>query len=145
MGALLVAVGGEFSLSLRHEHLLMFCRAQVAEKVKLFFFEYARNRHKMTTLTPSYHAVSHSMSARQLLLIQSSTCRKHTVQTTIDSTCDRFSILRGFPFNSVPSTRRLQRVSVITQLHRISADVVHSNFSAGQIAEDESKGRVIMQ
>lgn len=30
---------------------------QVAEKVKTFFFEYARNRHKMTTLTPSYHAV----------------------------------------------------------------------------------------
>src|ERR1700733_3041189 len=30
---------------------------QIAEKVKLFFFEYARNRHKMTTLTPSYHAV----------------------------------------------------------------------------------------
>ena len=30
---------------------------QVAEKVKHFFFEYARNRHKMTTLTPSYHAV----------------------------------------------------------------------------------------
>jgi hypothetical protein len=31
--------------------------SQIAEKVKLFFFEYARNRHKMTTLTPSYHAV----------------------------------------------------------------------------------------
>jgi NAD+ synthase (glutamine-hydrolysing) len=31
--------------------------AQIAETVKLFFFEYARNRHKMTTLTPSYHAV----------------------------------------------------------------------------------------
>ncbi|WFD02835.1 NAD(+) synthase (glutamine-hydrolyzing) [Malassezia obtusa] len=33
---------------------------QIAEKVKLFFFEYARNRHKMTTLTPSYHAESYS-------------------------------------------------------------------------------------
>ena len=33
---------------------------QVASKVKLFFFEYARNRHKMTTLTPSYHAESYS-------------------------------------------------------------------------------------
>lgn len=31
---------------------------QIAEKVKLFFFEYARNRHKMTTITPAYHAVS---------------------------------------------------------------------------------------
>ncbi|EPQ29776.1 uncharacterized protein PFL1_02449 [Pseudozyma flocculosa PF-1] len=34
--------------------------ARIAEKVKLFFFEYARNRHKMTTLTPSYHAESYS-------------------------------------------------------------------------------------
>ena len=33
---------------------------QIADKVKLFFFEHARNRHKMTTLTPSYHAVSDS-------------------------------------------------------------------------------------
>jgi hypothetical protein len=32
-------------------------RLQIAAKVKLFFFEYARNRHKMTTITPSYHAV----------------------------------------------------------------------------------------
>lgn len=34
--------------------------AEIAVKVKLFFFEYARNRHKMTTLTPSYHAESYS-------------------------------------------------------------------------------------
>ena len=33
---------------------------QIAAKVKLFFFEYARNRHKMTTLTPSYHAESYA-------------------------------------------------------------------------------------
>lgn len=33
---------------------------QIAGKVKLFFFEYARNRHKMTTITPSYHAVRFS-------------------------------------------------------------------------------------
>lgn len=33
---------------------------EIARKVKLFFFEYARNRHKMTTLTPSYHAESYS-------------------------------------------------------------------------------------
>ncbi len=37
--------------------MLRLFTSQVAEKVKLFFFEYARNRHKMTTLTPSYHAV----------------------------------------------------------------------------------------
>lgn len=34
-------------------------RMQIAEKVKRFYFEYARNRHKMTTITPSYHAVRH--------------------------------------------------------------------------------------
>jgi len=34
--------------------------SQIADKVKHFFFEYARNRHKMTTITPSYHAESYS-------------------------------------------------------------------------------------
>ena len=33
---------------------------EVAEKVKRFFRYYAINRHKMTTLTPSYHAESYS-------------------------------------------------------------------------------------
>lgn len=33
---------------------------QVAEKVKRFFFYYSINRHKMTTLTPSYHAETYS-------------------------------------------------------------------------------------
>ncbi|XP_007947462.1 glutamine-dependent NAD(+) synthetase [Orycteropus afer afer] len=33
---------------------------QVAEKVKLFFSKYSVNRHKMTTLTPAYHAESYS-------------------------------------------------------------------------------------
>uniref|UniRef100_K3WJV2 Glutamine-dependent NAD(+) synthetase n=1 Tax=Globisporangium ultimum (strain ATCC 200006 / CBS 805.95 / DAOM BR144) TaxID=431595 RepID=K3WJV2_GLOUD len=32
----------------------------VAEKVKRFFFYYSVNRHKMTTLTPSYHAENYS-------------------------------------------------------------------------------------
>jgi NAD+ synthase (glutamine-hydrolysing) len=32
----------------------------VAEKVKRFFFFYSINRHKLTTLTPSYHAESYS-------------------------------------------------------------------------------------
>ncbi|GAA6035581.1 hypothetical protein JCM8097_004912 [Rhodosporidiobolus ruineniae] len=32
----------------------------IAEKVKKFFFYYAINRHKMTTLTPSYHAEAYS-------------------------------------------------------------------------------------
>jgi NAD+ synthase (glutamine-hydrolysing) len=33
---------------------------EVAEKVKRFFRYYAINRHKMTTLTPSYHAEAYS-------------------------------------------------------------------------------------
>ena len=33
---------------------------QIAEKVKFFFTHHTRNRHKMTTLTPSYHAESYS-------------------------------------------------------------------------------------
>ena len=33
---------------------------QVGDKVKFFFTMYARNRHKMTTLTPSYHAEAYS-------------------------------------------------------------------------------------
>ncbi|XP_075401339.1 glutamine-dependent NAD(+) synthetase isoform X2 [Tenrec ecaudatus] len=49
----------------------MFCRLvtlwrerysprQVAEKVQRFFSKYSANRHKMTTLTPAYHAESYS-------------------------------------------------------------------------------------
>lgn len=34
--------------------------AEVAAKVKRFFFYYGINRHKMTVLTPSYHAESYS-------------------------------------------------------------------------------------
>ncbi|KAL5492179.1 QNS1 [Sanghuangporus weigelae] len=43
-----------------HEWGSKFSPLQIADKVKLFFFEYARNRHKMTTLTPAYHAESYS-------------------------------------------------------------------------------------
>ena len=32
----------------------------IADKVKRFFYFYSVNRHKMTTLTPSYHAESYS-------------------------------------------------------------------------------------
>ena len=34
--------------------------SQVADKVKHFFSKYSMNRHKMTTLTPAYHAESYS-------------------------------------------------------------------------------------
>ncbi|KAF8159641.1 hypothetical protein B0H34DRAFT_704302 [Crassisporium funariophilum] len=43
-----------------HEWGSILSPTQIAVKVKLFFFEYARNRHKMTTLTPAYHAESYS-------------------------------------------------------------------------------------
>lgn len=33
---------------------------QVADKVKRFFSKYSVNRHKMTTLTPAYHAENYS-------------------------------------------------------------------------------------
>lgn len=33
---------------------------QVADGVRRFFSKYAANRHKMTTLTPAYHAESYS-------------------------------------------------------------------------------------
>jgi len=33
---------------------------EIAEKVKRFFYFYGINRHKMTTLTPAYHAENYS-------------------------------------------------------------------------------------
>ncbi|KAH7105940.1 glutamine-dependent NAD(+) synthetase with GAT domain-containing protein [Auriculariales sp. MPI-PUGE-AT-0066] len=53
---------GPYSMftKLLHEWGSALSPLQIAEKVKLFFFEYARNRHKMTTITPSYHAESYS-------------------------------------------------------------------------------------
>ncbi|KAG9045932.1 glutamine-dependent NAD(+) synthetase [Tulasnella sp. UAMH 9824] len=53
---------GPYSMftKLLHEWGTTLSPEQIADKVKRFFFEYARNRHKMTTLTPSYHAESYS-------------------------------------------------------------------------------------
>jgi len=34
--------------------------AEIAAKVKRFFFYYSLNRHKMCTITPSYHAEGYS-------------------------------------------------------------------------------------
>ncbi|KAJ7252716.1 hypothetical protein B0H12DRAFT_608849 [Mycena haematopus] len=53
---------GPYSMftKLVHEWGSFLSPLQIADKVKLFFFEHARNRHKMTTLTPSYHAESYS-------------------------------------------------------------------------------------
>jgi NAD+ synthase (glutamine-hydrolysing) len=38
----------------------MLTPAEIAAKVKRFFYFYSINRHKMTTLTPSYHAEAYS-------------------------------------------------------------------------------------
>ena len=54
---------------------------QIADKVKLFFFEYARNRHKMTTITPSYHAVSEQILYGKVGYLHV-LCRSRTVQMT---------------------------------------------------------------
>lgn len=53
---------GPFSMfsKLVHEWSGHFTPTEVAEKVKRFFFYYSINRHKLTTLTPSYHAESYS-------------------------------------------------------------------------------------
>ncbi|SMN18434.1 similar to Saccharomyces cerevisiae YHR074W QNS1 Glutamine-dependent NAD(+) synthetase, essential for the formation of NAD(+) from nicotinic acid adenine dinucleotide [Maudiozyma saulgeensis] len=47
-------------LKLLHEWTPKLTPAQVAEKVKRFFFFYAINRHKQTVITPSYHAENYS-------------------------------------------------------------------------------------
>ena len=39
----------------------MLTPAEIAQKVKFFFKMYSINRHKMTTLTPSYHAEAYSV------------------------------------------------------------------------------------
>lgn len=56
MGFFLITAAGAWIS--KNPYSLIFNRInQIADKVKLFFFEHARNRHKMTTLTPAYHAV----------------------------------------------------------------------------------------
>ncbi|KAI9731897.1 MAG: glutamine-dependent NAD(+) synthetase [Cirrosporium novae-zelandiae] len=45
---------------LSHEWSGMFSPIQIAEKVKRFYHFYAINRHKVTVLTPSYHAEQYS-------------------------------------------------------------------------------------
>ncbi|KAM7299174.1 glutamine-dependent NAD(+) synthetase isoform X1 [Ixodes scapularis] len=53
---------GPYSMfcKLVHQWKNQFAPCQVAEKVKHFFRSYSINRHKMTVITPSYHAESYS-------------------------------------------------------------------------------------
>ncbi|KAJ8031870.1 Glutamine-dependent NAD(+) synthetase [Holothuria leucospilota] len=57
-----IAHCGPFSMftKLVHDWSDKFTPSEVADKVKHFFRSYSINRHKMTTLTPSYHAESYS-------------------------------------------------------------------------------------
>jgi NAD+ synthase (glutamine-hydrolysing) len=66
-----LSVFGRYRSFMRCGPYSMFCKLvhiwrdkctplQVADKVKLFFRHYSINRHKMTTLTPSYHAEAYS-------------------------------------------------------------------------------------
>jgi NAD+ synthase (glutamine-hydrolysing) len=53
---------GPFSMfeKLLHEWKGHLTPTEIATKVKRFFYFYSVNRHKMTTLTPSYHAEAYS-------------------------------------------------------------------------------------
>uniref|UniRef100_A0A1A7WZD9 Glutamine-dependent NAD(+) synthetase n=1 Tax=Iconisemion striatum TaxID=60296 RepID=A0A1A7WZD9_9TELE len=53
---------GPFSMFCKLIHMWkdVLSPTEVAQKVKLFFRRYSMNRHKMTTMTPSYHAESYS-------------------------------------------------------------------------------------
>ena len=53
---------------------------QVAQKVKDFYFFNAINRHKMTTLTPSYHAENYSPDDNRFDLRPFLLPAAHTVQ-----------------------------------------------------------------
>ena len=64
---------GPFSMfeKLLHEWSNQMSPMDIAVKVKRFFYFYSINRHKMTTLTPSYHAVS-SFFALSLAIVKCS-------------------------------------------------------------------------
>ena len=67
---------------------------EVAEKVKRFFRYYAINRHKMTTLTPSYHAESYSpddnrFDLRQFLYNTRWTWQFHRIDAYVKKTENR--------------------------------------------------------
>lgn len=67
--------------------------ALIAEKVKRFFYYYSVNRHKMTTLTPSYHAENYSpddnrFDLRQFLYNTKWTRQFATIDALVKQTAD---------------------------------------------------------
>lgn len=106
---------------------------QIAEKVKYFCFQYARNRHKMTTITPSYHAVRPSL-APVIRPSRLCLCRRATVLTIIDSTSGHSSTRSDFrgssgrSMNSHPSFRTRPSVSrrtmIQTKCYRLKNDLI---------------------
>ncbi|KAI8320043.1 glutamine-dependent NAD(+) synthetase with GAT domain-containing protein [Martensiomyces pterosporus] len=66
---------------------------QIADKVKRFFFYYSINRHKMTTITPAYHAETYSpddnrFDLRQFLYNAGWTWQFRSIDGVVDA-CER--------------------------------------------------------
>ena len=57
--------------TLLHEWHDKYSAKEIADKVKHFHHYYAINRHKMTTLTPSYHAEAYSPDDNSTVAIPS--------------------------------------------------------------------------
>ncbi|PKA59069.1 NAD+ synthase (glutamine-hydrolysing) [Apostasia shenzhenica] len=81
--------------NLCHKWHGIFSPAEVAEKVKHFFKYYSINRHKMTVLTPSYHAEVSSIP----LPFLDFTIRKATRQMTIGLISVSSSTIQDGPIN----------------------------------------------
>jgi len=86
---------------------------QVAEKVKRFFFYYSINRHKMTTLTPSYHAESYSPDDNRFDLRPFLYNANWTWQfARVDSLAERHQAARNAPTEA--KVTQLESASVVT-------------------------------
>ena len=98
--------------------------AEIAAKVKRFFYFYAINRHKMTTLTPSYHAESYSpddnrYAAPPLPL------PAYVTRTCVGSTCGPSFTTRGSRGSLTLSTTYLRRI--ISRSRNISSSTTWSH------------------
>lgn len=81
--------------------------AQVAVKVKDFFKYYSMNRHKMTTLTPSYHAENYSpednrFDLRQFLYNTRWPWQFRRIDKLVDARKDRLILDRGSNISNGP-------------------------------------------